>query len=84
MRRKAVEKLQSDRMIRYQRELSRKVEPAKEVPFPERQLTYLGNVSNSRAEAFYKAHGVETVADAFELKPEKDVPLMFSKHCLPV
>ena len=82
MRRKAVEKLQSARMIRYQRELSRKVEPAKEVPFPERQLTYLGNVSNSRAEAFYKAHGVETVADAFELKPEKDVPLMFSKHCL--
>ena len=82
MRRKAVEKLQSDRMIRYQRELSRKVEPAEEVPFPERQLTYLGNVSNSRAEAFYKAHGVETVADAFELKPEKDVPLMFSKHCL--
>ena len=82
MRRKAVEKLQSDRMIRYQRELSRKVEPAKEIPFPERQLTYLGNVSNSRAEAFYKTHGVESVAEAFELKPEKDVPLMFMKHCL--
>lgn len=82
MRRKAVEKLQSDRMMRYRRELARKVEPGKELPFPERQLTYLGNVSNSRATAFYKAHGVETVADAFELKPAKDVPLMFMKHCL--
>lgn len=82
MRRKAVEKLQSDRMMRYRRELARKVEPGKELPFPERQLTYLGNVSNSRATAFYKAHGVETVADAFELKPAKDVPLMFTKHCL--
>lgn len=79
MRRKAVEKLQADRTIRYQRELARKVEPAKEIPFPERQLTYLGNVSNSRATAFYKAHGVESVAEAFELKPEKDVPLMFTK-----
>lgn len=82
MRRKAVEKLQADRVIRYRRELARKVEPAKEIPFPERQLTYLGNASNSQAVSFYKAHGVETVADAFELKPEKDVPLMFTKHCL--
>lgn len=82
MRRKAVEKLQADRAIRYRRELARKVEPAKEIPFPERQLTYLGNVSNSRATAFYKAHGVESVVEAFELKPEKDVPLMFTKHCL--
>lgn len=82
MRRKAVEKLQADRMIRYRRELARKVEPAKELPFPERQLTYLGNVSNSQAAGFYKAHGVEAIADAFELKPEKEVPLMFTKHCL--
>lgn len=82
MRRKTVEKLQADRMMRYRRELARKVEPGKELPFPERQLTYLGNVSNSRATAFYKAHGVEAIADAFELKPEKEVPLMFTKHCL--
>lgn len=82
MRRKAVDKLQVDRTIRYQRELARKVEPAKELPFPERLLTYLGNVSNSRAESFYKSHGVESISSAFELKPEKDVPLMFTKHCL--
>lgn len=82
MRRKAVEKLQADRMMRYRRELARKMEPVKELPFPERQLTYLGNVSNSLAAGFYKAHGVESVADAFELKPAKEVPLMFTKHCL--
>lgn len=82
MRRKAVEKLQADRMIRYRRELARKGKPAEELPFPERQLTYLGNVSNSQAADFYKAHGVEAIADAYELKPEKELPLMFTKYCL--
>ena len=36
--------------------------------------------SNSKAGAFYKAHGVTAVEDAFELSPRKDVPLMFTKH----
>lgn len=82
MRRKAVDKLQTLRMVRYQRALAHKVNPEKENSFPEHRITYLGNVSNSHAEAFYKMHGVEDVSPAFELKPEKDAPLMFSKHCL--
>ena len=50
--------------------------------FPERKLTYRGNVSNSQAEAFYKGHQVAEVEKAFELSPRKEVPLMFAKHCL--
>ena len=86
MRRQGVERLISTRRIRYRREEARPVKPCVgetlEIPFPEKCLTYLGNVSNSKAGAFYKAHGVTAVEDAFELSPQKDVPLMFTKHCL--
>ena len=51
-------------------------------PFPVRQLTYLGNVTNSRAKSFYQAHGVQEVAPGFELKQVGGVPLMFTKHCV--
>ena len=82
MRRQAVDKLTAARRIRYAREIAKPVRPAEELPFPERQLTYLGNVSNSKATAFYEAHGVTEIAPAFELTPSRDVPLMFTKHCL--
>ncbi len=82
MRRRAVEKLLSARKIRYLRETVRRVDPTEELPYSEKHLTYLGNVSNHLAADFYKEHGVETVDEAFELKPQKDVPLMFSRHCL--
>ncbi|RHJ83976.1 U32 family peptidase [Parabacteroides sp. AM08-6] len=82
MRRQAVDKLLAARRIRYQRECIKPVRPLKETPFPEKQLTYLGNVANRKAKAFYVAHGVGQIAPAFELSPEKEVPLMFTKHCL--
>lgn len=83
MRRQAVEKLQSNRMARYSRCVSKRSEQPAALPvYPEKQLTYLGNISNLKAESFYKAHGVEHVARAFELAPVKDVPLMFTRHCL--
>ena len=37
-----------------------------EVPYPERELTYLGNVLNRKAEAFYRRHGVAAIASAAE------------------
>jgi putative protease len=80
MRRRAIERLMIVRKIRYRRKTARKADNV--LPYPERRLTYLGNVSNSRAEAFYKSHGVEETEPAFELRPRKDVPLMFAKHCL--
>lgn len=82
MRRRGVEELLVARRARYSREIAKPVSPEKEIPFPERQLTYLGNVSNPLAETFYRRHGVGEMAPAFELAPRRDVPLMFTKHCL--
>jgi len=35
-------------------------------PYPQKHLTYQGNVLNAQAEAFYRRHGVETIAPAAE------------------
>lgn len=82
MRRRGVEKLLEARRARYPRETVKRVQPSVSIPFPERQLTYLGNVVNGKARSFYQDHGVEQIDPAFELSPRKDVPLMFTKHCL--
>ena len=51
--------------------------------YPERELSYLANVLNSRARAFYKRHGVELIADAYEADTTTgEVSLMITKHCL--
>ena len=82
MRRRGVEKLLEARRARYPRETVKRVQPSVSIPFPERQLTYLGNVANGKARSFYQDHGVEQIDPAFELSTRKDVPLMFTKHCL--
>ena len=82
MRREAVNLLLSDRRIRYPRELFQKPDSVAKPLFPQQQLTYLGNVANTRACSFYQEHGVKTIDPAFELKAPDLVPLMFSKHCL--
>ncbi len=51
-------------------------------PYPEKELSYLGNVYNEKAAEFYKQHGVTSIEPAFEEKQIEDVPLMFTKHCL--
>ncbi|MDL2278583.1 U32 family peptidase [Parabacteroides sp. OttesenSCG-928-G07] len=80
MRREGLEKLLSCRKIRYHREYRKAIdEPA---IYPENQLTYLGNVSNKNAADFYTNHAVKRIEPAFEEKPLKGVPVMFTKHCL--
>jgi 23S rRNA 5-hydroxycytidine C2501 synthase len=52
-------------------------------PYPDKELTYLGNVFNARARNFYKKHGVELIADAYEANTTPgEVSLMITKHCL--
>ena len=46
------------------------------------QLTYLANVMNRRAEAFYTSLGAVVSEPAYEKKEPKDAVLMFCKHCL--
>lgn len=80
LRRATVEKLLSLRRINYHRELWRM--PETEHPYPQKELTYLGNVMNKEAAAFYQKHGVEKIAPAFEVEHPEGATLMFCKHCL--
>jgi putative protease len=51
--------------------------------FPDTQLSYLANVYNEKARAFYHKHGVQLIAAAYEAHEEAgEVPLMITKHCL--
>ena len=79
-RRKTIELLDEKRLKAY---ITRKRKPANtEAVFPEKKLTYLGNVTNERAREFYLQHGVEEIMPGFEVIAEPDVPLMFCKHCI--
>ena len=80
LRRATVEKLLALRRINYHRELWRM--PETEHPYPQKELTYLGNVMNKEAAAFYQKHGVEKIAPAFEMEHPEGSALMFCKHCL--
>jgi putative protease len=53
------------------------------VPYPEKHLTYLGNVLNAKAEAFYRCHGVESIAPAAESGLDlSGQVVMTTKYCL--
>ena len=80
MRREAVERLLLLRKINYRREVRKKTET--EALYPLKKLTYLGNVLNEKAKAFYQKHGVQTIEYAYEREKNPGVPLMFTKHCL--
>ena len=82
LRRDVIEQLIQARLDSYQR-------PAKKSPavppaiYPEDTLSYLANVYNKKARAFYEKHGVKMIAAAYEANQELDeVPLMITKHCL--
>ncbi len=80
LRRCTVEKLITARHINYRPEYA--VWKPTSHAFPETSLTYLGNVMNSRAASFYREHGVQQIAPAYEKEPIEGAVLMFCKHCL--
>jgi putative protease len=82
LRREAVEALDTARAAAYQRPTrSAAMEPP--VAYPETELSYLGNVFNDKARAFYTKHGVQLIDAAYEANEEKgEVSLMITKHCL--
>ncbi len=79
-RRRVVERLLMLRRINYRQEIVRLKETHHS--YPERELTYLGNVMNHKAEDFYRQHGVTRIAPAFEKKTPEAGVLMFCKHCI--
>lgn len=82
LRREAIEQLIQIRTLGYERPARR---PANEPPalYPEDSLSYLANVYNQQARAFYQKHGVKLIAKAYEANEELgEVPVMITKHCL--
>ena len=54
-----------------------------DAPYPESELTFLGNVLNQKAEAFYRRHGVQQIEPAAESGlAMQDRKVMTTKHCL--
>ncbi|MBP9993907.1 MAG: U32 family peptidase [bacterium] len=54
-----------------------------DLQYPEKTLSYLGNVTNSASRQFYENHGVEDISDGLEkAMPDGDVVVMTTKHCI--
>lgn len=79
-RRLLTDKLLSVRRIRYQQDIV----PHKQTShaFPVKDITYLGNVMNNKGKKFYVQHQSIVSQPAFEKQGQKDVPLMFTRHCI--
>ena len=82
LRRKATEQLQAARLARHPRP-ARACPAADPLPYPQDELTYLGNVFNAKARQFYEKHGVKLIDEAYGAGNEKGmVSLMITRHCL--
>lgn len=82
MRREAIEALNVARVAAWQRP-PRKEPVQPYVDYPEKSLSFLANVYNDKAREFYKKHGVQMIAAAYEAHEEAgEVPVMITKHCL--
>ncbi|MFS1164158.1 peptidase U32 family protein, partial [Aeromonas salmonicida] len=79
LRRDGIAALEAARVASYQRPERRIA--LRDVSYPQHRLSYLGNVLNSAAEQFFREHGVERIAPAYEAnKEEGEVVLMITKH----
>lgn len=82
LRRDLIEALTAARLQAHPRGYRKAVsEPAP--VYPDTQLSFLDNVYNEKARAFYKRFGVQLIEAAFEAhQTTGDVPVMITKHCL--
>lgn len=81
LRRDAVAALEQVREENYQRPQPWPRDP--NAVFPQKFLSYLGNVNNASAKAFYEQHGVIKIEPSYEQNQLlEDTPLMITKHCL--
>ena len=82
LRRGAIEALEASRAQAWQR-LPRATPVEPPVPYPQDTLSYLANVHNRSAHAFYARHGVKVIDAAYEDNEELgEVSLMITKHCV--
>jgi putative protease len=81
LRRDTVAALEQARVDGYQRPNAWKYH--QEAVYPVKHLSFLANVANEKAKAFYTRHGVIEIEDTYEKNGiTEDAPLMVTKHCL--
>lgn len=82
LRREAIEALTAARIAAHPRG-ARKAESNPPPVYPESHLSFLANVYNEKARAFYHRHGVQLIDAAYEAHEELgEVPVMITKHRL--
>ena len=82
LRREAIAQLNAARLAAYPRG-SRKTVSNPPPVYPDTQLSFLANVYNEKARAFYHKYGVQLIDAAFEAhEQDGEVPVMITKHCL--
>jgi putative protease len=82
LRRDAIEDLEASRTLALRR-LPRATPVEPPVHYPQDTLSYLANVHNQAARAFYARHGVKVIDAAYEANEELgEVSLMITKHCV--
>jgi putative protease len=82
LRRDAVAELEAARAAGFIR-LPRAAPVEPPAPYPDETLSYLANVHNHQAAAFYARHGVKLIAAAYESHEEPgEVSLMITRHCV--
>ena len=88
LKRGLVEKLTESLIAHHQQSRPRRdashASPTSTPSYPKTKLSYLGNVTNHLAEAFYRQHGVEEIEDALEksLSKAPGLTLMTTHHCI--
>ncbi|MBK5722661.1 U32 family peptidase [Dysgonomonas sp. Marseille-P4677] len=79
-RRLLTDKLLSVRKIRYRQDIV--IQKQTSHSFPVKDISYLGNVMNSKGKQFYIQHQSTVSQAAFEKQTLANVPLMFTRHCI--
>jgi collagenase-like PrtC family protease len=81
LRRKGIDELTKKRITQYIREET-KIEP-NSYAYPQKNVSYEENISNHKAEQFYRRHGVESITKAYELQARMTGQLlMTTKYCI--
>jgi collagenase-like PrtC family protease len=81
LKRKAFDELTKKRLAQYIRE-EIKIEP-NSYPYHQKKVSYEENISNNKAEQFYRRHGFTNFTKAYELQAKMPCQLlMTTKHCI--
>ncbi|MCQ4348700.1 U32 family peptidase [Pseudomonas stutzeri] len=82
LRREVIEALTAARVAAHRKGWRKPVSVPPPV-YPESHLSFLANVYNAKARAFYQRFGVQLIDAAYEAHEETgEVPVMITKHCL--